>query len=239
MPGNKSYTLEDLKEPKEGWAYLKKLLGENTRYKIDLVSLAVVCGAWKPEEIREKCTAFLTKGHDAYELPYKNIFYLGNKYGVPPEFLVDESYYRKRSGILGYRIAFSALRRGMTLWDLYLATLKAGWKLSPWTFYALVHGDKRLFRFVDLDTVRGICELAGMELALLFVPQMKASCSTPVARTLASVLAMLTDADLAALGAIAVALAKHKEDTPDLRREIGRVLTWRTSARRKGGELYG
>ena len=225
MPG-KSYTIHDLKEPAEGWAYFERLLRHRVSYKVDMVNLALVTGAETPDQIKKQCIAIMKHQTEGWAMSYGDIYLLAQKYRTVPEFLVDEAYYRGKSGILGYRLAFSVLRKGGNLWDLYVSTLAAGWKLSPWTFYSMVMGKKQTYRYVDLDTVRGICELAGIELADLFAPRFRARVVSPTLAAMTALVGMLDDASIAALVGIAAALAKHKDTAPALA-EIGRVLEWR------------
>lgn len=223
----KSFTIHDVKEPKEGWDYLERLLRYNVHYRVDMMNFGLVTGVETATQLKRQCIARMKHLADGWAMSYVDIYRIAAGYGMVPEFLVDKVYYQTKSGILAYRMAFSALRKGMDLWDLYVATLAAGWKISPWTFYSLVSGQKKTMHFLDLETVDGICGLAGIELADLFESRSRRiAAASQVFRELSTIMCLLDDVDVAALAGIAAALAKRKDDASTLA-EIGEVLKWR------------
>lgn len=217
----KSYTLDMIEAPKEGWDYWKRYLSSRLHYRVDLAGLTCLIGEEKVRKFDVKTHVFKPDG--GKYLPYVEIFKLAQEAGVLPELVVDERYYYERTRMAPYRIAFAALRRGMTCWDLYLEVLKLGRLLQPYSLARfLLSSGRNGRRRMTIDTLVDLCLLVGLEPGDLFRPRAHViqRVQWPVFAGLREALAIMDDVDVAALGGLAVALGRGDE------KAIAEVLAW-------------
>lgn len=231
----KSYTIYDLKEPREGWLHYEKLFRFGVHYRLDLANFALITGTENPLQANPplKVRNGGSKDKSGLYATYRDIADYAKLYNISPEFLVDEPYYWAKCYMAPHRVAFQALRNGMDLWDFYTQLLAFGRPLRPSTFYQLIVGRSNSIRYIGIDTVIDLCQLAGLELSDLFTPKFRRDKSyRTVFGVLQQALGALDDVDLSALAGIALVMARRKDSKTEFS-EIQEILKWREETKSK------
>ncbi|WP_156940196.1 hypothetical protein [Caldanaerobius polysaccharolyticus] len=229
----KSYTIEDLKPPKEGWDAVERRMREGIMYRIDGSNYTFLVNRKGFKRHLVMPIARYMEDDNASYARYKDIYQFAQENGVPPEFLIDESYYTTRCGMAPYRLVFQALRNGMDIWDLYVEILKAGRPLRPSTLIEFLKARRNTVSYIGVDTVIDICRIAGLDPADLFAPRFRRNkTDRTVFGLLKEAISTMDDADITALAGIALVMARNEDDS-----EIMEILKWRSEVKNSSADV--
>lgn len=146
-------------------------------------------------------------------ISYRDLYDTAEKFGILPELMVDEEYYRTRVEVLVYRIAFEGLRKGMDLYDVYVKySQTAEYVVAPETFIGIVAGRINTLMKLRLETLKYILDTVGLELADVFAPIYRRADSGAVPfRIWKTALSTLDEEKFGRLIEVTIALAHGRE----------------------------